>query len=126
LGGVEAVTLIRRVRTVHAVAVALAGADTRQVAVPVEGGHLTQRHPLLAVAAVEQTQLDPLGVLREQGEVRPLPVPHRAQRERRTRPHRGHATTAPASAGSWTPPSASRASCVDSSTLVPSAGTLAG
>jgi hypothetical protein len=45
LGGVEAVAPRRLVGAVDAVAVALSGADVRQVAVPVEGGALGQRVP---------------------------------------------------------------------------------
>jgi hypothetical protein len=45
LGGVEAVAPRRLVGALDAVAVALSGADVRQVAVPVEGGALGQRVP---------------------------------------------------------------------------------
>ena len=93
LRGVEAMAGARVVGPVDAVAVALAGADARQVDVPVERGALGDLDPLLDVVVVEQAQLDPLRVLGEQGEVGPVPVPARAQRERPARPdvsHRAH------------------------------------
>ena len=77
LGRVEAVAGARVVRAVHAVAVALAGADARQVDVPVERGALADLDPLLDVLVVEQAQLHPLRVLGEEREVRPVPVPER-------------------------------------------------
>ena len=46
-------------------------------------------------------RLDALGVLGEQREVGPLPVPRRAQRERGSRPH-VHPSSAPLRAGSTT------------------------
>ena len=59
-----------RVRAVHPVAVLLARADTRQVAVPDEAIHLGELNPrLAAIPAVEQAQLHPLGHLGEQGEL---------------------------------------------------------
>jgi hypothetical protein len=67
---------------VDAVAVALAGADAGEVAVPVEGVALVERDALLAVVA-EEAELDALGVLAEEREVRPLAVPGRAEGERR-------------------------------------------
>ena len=54
LGGVEAVPALGRVRAVDAAAVALPGPDSRQVAVPVEGGALRQRVALLAIVVVEE------------------------------------------------------------------------
>ena len=87
LAGVEAVALLGLVRAVDAVAVALAGADAGQVAVPVVGralDHLDARLDVLG--AVEQAQLDALGVLAEEAEVRPAAVPRRAERERAAGP----------------------------------------
>ncbi len=89
LGGVEPVPLLRRVRAVDAVAVALAGADPRHVAVPVPGGALGELDARLRVVAVEQAELDALGVLGEEREVRPVAVPRGAERERLSRPDRG-------------------------------------
>src|SRR5206468_3771351 len=108
LGRVEAMALIGRVRAVDAVAVALAGPDAGQVAVPVEGGALSDLGAFLGVA-LEQAQLDALGVLAEQREVRPLAVPRRAERERAAGPHlAAHPSTAPANGGRRTsPPSSS-------------------
>jgi hypothetical protein len=74
---------------VDAVAVALAGADAGEVAVPVEGVALLERDALLAVVA-EEAELDALGVLAEEREVRPLAVPGRAEGERRARPDLPH------------------------------------
>ena len=71
-----------RVRPVDAVAVALARADERQVAVPVERRALVQLDALLGAVLVEQAQLDARGVLGEDREVRAAAVPVRAERER--------------------------------------------
>ncbi len=76
-------------RTVDAVAVALPGLHRRQVAVPDEGVHLGELDPLLRellALAVDEAQLDPLGDLAEQGEVRAAPVEGRAQRVGRSGP----------------------------------------
>ena len=99
LGGIEAVALGRRVGAVHAEAVALAGADERQVRVPVERGPLAQLDALLGVVLVEQAQLDARGVLGEDREVRAAAVPVRPERERVAGPDLAgaHRTTAPAS-----------------------------
>jgi hypothetical protein len=51
---------------VDAEPVALPGADTGEVAVPVVGGALGQRDARLPVCVVEEAELDPLRVLREQ------------------------------------------------------------
>ena len=75
----------RVVRPVHAEAVALARPDSGDEAVPVVAGYVMQLDPRLAIA-VEQAQLDPLGVFREEREVRPLAVPRRTERERPSRP----------------------------------------
>jgi hypothetical protein len=89
---IEAVPLLRLVGPVHAIAVELAGAQLRQVAVPDEIGALAQRDALhLALAGLlEQAQLDLLGVAREQREIHPFAVPGRAERMRGTRPDLGH------------------------------------
>ena len=63
LDRVEAVALLGRVAAVHAVAVALAGADARQVAVPVVSRALDHVDALLGPVLGEQAQLDVLGVL---------------------------------------------------------------
>ena len=74
LGRVAALPGGRVVGPVHPVAVALAGADAGQVAVPDEPVHLAQVDPALVAVVVEQAQLDPLGYLGEQREVGPGPV----------------------------------------------------
>ena len=86
LGGVEAVTLLGRPGTVDAVAVALPGPDPRQVAVPVERRALRQLVAGLAIVLVEEAELDLLGVLGEEREVRALAVPPRAKRKQLPRP----------------------------------------
>ena len=64
LGRVEAMSGLRLPRTIDPIAVALAGTDARQIAVPDVGGHLAQRHALLVLpVVVEQAELDPGGVL---------------------------------------------------------------
>ncbi len=78
---VEAVPALRVVGPMDAVAVALAGTDTGQIAVPVERGALDDLDALLVVVGVVQAQLHALGVLAEDAEVRALAVPCRAQRE---------------------------------------------
>ena len=71
---------------VHAVAVALAGLDVGQEAVPDERVHLRQGDPGLGVIRVEKAQLDTLGDLAEQREVRAGAVVGGAQRIRLTAP----------------------------------------
>ena len=68
-------SLLRRVRAVHAVAVDLAGTHARHVAVPDLVAVFGQLDALgLGLAAViEQAELDLGGVRREEGEVDPLP-----------------------------------------------------
>src|SRR5215212_5467483 len=78
------------VRAADAVGVALAGSDTGQVAVPVERRALAERVAILAPGVVEEAELDAVGVLREEREVGPVPVPRRAERERPARPQRAH------------------------------------
>ena len=70
----------------HAVAVVLARPDARQVAVPAERRALLHLDPLLRTLLVEQAELDAVGVLGEHGEVRAVPVPFRAERERLSGP----------------------------------------
>jgi hypothetical protein len=86
LVGVEAPPLLRGPRPVHPVRVPPAGADLRQVAVPVERRPLGQRDARLVVVLVEEAELDVHGVLREQREVRPLAVPGRPEGEGAPRP----------------------------------------
>src|SRR5439155_5085319 len=113
LGRVEAVAVLRLVGPVHAIAVARPRADAGQEAVPVQRRALAQVDPRLVVVAVEEAQLHALGVLREQREVGPVPVPGRAEGEGLARPDRAHLSSAPASGGSVTDPSHSSApSCV--------------
>jgi hypothetical protein len=66
-------------RAVHPVAVALSWDDVRQVAVPDEGVLLVQFDATFGAGVVEQTQLDLLGDLREDREIRPGPVVRGAQ-----------------------------------------------
>src|SRR6478735_9002406 len=90
LRGVEALAGVRVVRAVHAVPVALPWPDAGQVAVPVERRALLDVDPLLVPVPVVQAELDALGVLREEREVRALAVPLRPERERLTGPHGSH------------------------------------
>ena len=83
---VEAPAGLRIVGAVDAVAVTLAGADPREVAVPVERGALAELDAFLDAALAEEAQLDALRVLREQGEVRPVAIPLRTEREGLPRP----------------------------------------
>ena len=81
LGRVAAEAALGLVGAVDAEAVALAGPDAVDVAVPAEVGVLGE---LVgggrAALEVEEHQLDPLGVLAEEREVGPLAVPGRAER----------------------------------------------
>ena len=70
LARVAAVAVLRVVGAVHPEAVALARADAGQVAVPDEAVDLGQVDAGLGAVVVDQAQLDPLGDLGEQGEVR--------------------------------------------------------
>src|SRR4029079_8786138 len=83
---VAAQALVRVVRAVHPVAVTLARLDVGQIAVPHVRLHLRHGAPGLAALVVEETQLDLLGDLAEQCEVRPCPVIGGAQRVRLARP----------------------------------------
>ena len=72
---------------IYAVPVPLAGADPGQVTVPDEMVHLMQVDPAFLAVVVEQAQLNPVGYLGEQGEVRPGSVICGTQRVTVTRPH---------------------------------------
>ena len=69
-----------------AVAVALSGADARQVTVPVVPRSLRQLVPQLEPVVAEEAELDLLGMLREEREARSVTVPRRTERERTTGP----------------------------------------
>ena len=69
-----------------AVAVALAGADTGQVAVPVVPRSLRQLVPKLEPVVAEEAELDALGMLGEEREAGSCTVPRRTERERTTGP----------------------------------------
>src|ERR1039457_3333787 len=99
---VEAKSVFRLVGAVDAVAVALSRTNARQIDVPVVRGLVLDRDPGLVVILVEQAQLDALGALGEQREVRALAVPARAERKRLSTPDERHLTSAPASGGSST------------------------
>ena len=88
---VEPVAALGFIGPVDAVAVQLAWAQVRQVAVPDLVRVLGQRHPrrLAPTAGIEKAQLDPLGVHREQREVDAAAVPVGAERIRRAGPHAG-------------------------------------
>ena len=89
---VEAVPLLGLVGAVHAVAVELPRPRLRKVAVPDEIGALAKRDALRLAPSrlVEEAELDPLGVAREEGEVHALAVPRRPERMRRSLPQLGH------------------------------------
>jgi len=71
---------------VHAVAVALAGLDPRQIAVPVRSAALDQLHAAFAAVGLEQTELDALGHVARDREAGAEPVESRTQRQRLARP----------------------------------------
>jgi hypothetical protein len=106
------------VRTVDAVPVSPTRLDAGEVAMPVVRGHRAQLHLRLAVA-VEEAQHDALGVLGEDGEVRPFAVPRRPEREGVTRPDRHPVENStcrlPKSATSVAPPRRSRSTFASSS-----------
>ena len=80
---------VRRVpRAVHAIAVTLAGPDVGHVAVPAEGIDLAKKDPCLHPVVVEETQLDGLSDLGEEGEVGARSVVGGAERRRLTGPRR--------------------------------------
>jgi hypothetical protein len=79
-------------RTVHPIPVGLAGPGIGEVGVPDLIPPLYQRDPLgfgLILGSIEQAELDPGPVLREEREVRPLPVPGCAEGTRLSRPDSG-------------------------------------
>ena len=80
LVGVAAPTAMRFPGSVHAVAVPLARADARQVAMPGVAGHLGQLDACLAADVVEEAELDALGNPREDAEVGAQAVERGAQR----------------------------------------------
>ena len=86
LVGVEPVPLLRLVRPVRAIAVNEAGVRVRQVAVPHFVRPLRQEPPLQLAPplAVEDAQLHRGRVRGEDGEVHPVPVGGRAEREGRS------------------------------------------
>src|SRR6185503_14548491 len=88
LCGIEPVSRARIPGAVHPVAVALARADAGQVGVPDVRRLLCDGDALLAALVVEQAELHALGVLAVEGEVRPVPVPGRAEGERPPGPDR--------------------------------------
>jgi hypothetical protein len=78
---------VRRVATVDAVAVALAGTDVRDVPVPDKVGTFDERMcRQLGPTLVEQHQVDGLGALREDREIGAGAVPCRAEGRVGTRP----------------------------------------
>jgi hypothetical protein len=88
LGRIAPQAVLRVVRAVDAVAVTLPVADPRQEAVPHVAVDLGHVQPLFRGAAlVEQAQLDSLGYLGKQREVRPDAVVGGAERIRPARPH---------------------------------------
>ena len=102
LVGVAALALVGVPRAVDAVAVALAGLHGRDVAVPDVGVDLGDLEPRLGEGAevvgvgVEQAQLDALGDLAEQGEVRAGAVEGGTQGVGSAGPGLGHALKLPA------------------------------
>ncbi len=79
--GVEAVPLVRPIRAVDPVPVALPRPEVRKVGVPYEVGLLDHAHaPLVPAFVVEEAQLDLAGVLGEDREVDTGPIPRRTQR----------------------------------------------
>ena len=99
LRGIEAMAGGGLPATRDPVAVALPRPDAGHVDVPVVRRPLADLDPLLAVLVVEQAELDAVGVLAEEREVRSAPVPGRAEWERPAGPgratHRGTVATGP-------------------------------
>src|SRR4029078_2112101 len=91
---IEAMALLRLIRTVHAIAVELAGPRFGQVAMTDVIGLLAQRDALQLAppAIIEQAQLDAFRMLREQREVDALAVPRRTLRKGFTGPDGGDRT----------------------------------
>ena len=119
LAGVASVARRRIPRAVHPEAVALARGDRRQVGVPDVAVDLVEVDPFLGAVLGDQAQLDLLGDLGEQREVRARAVVGGAERIRSTGPHRrrGHQSTLSAAAAGcaavttsrWRPRSGARA-----------------
>src|SRR5437660_1371623 len=65
----------------------VAGSEPRHIAVPVEKRVLGHLDPALVPDLVEEAELDALGVLREEREVRAAAVPGWAEREGTSGPH---------------------------------------
>ena len=89
LVGVEPIAEVRRKRAVHPIPIQLAGMDVRQVAVPDHVGLLGQRDGErfdLGVHRVEEAQLHPRGMFREDREIDAHAVPCRTKRIRSARP----------------------------------------
>ncbi len=89
---VEALALLGLVGAVDAVAVELAGFQSRHVAVPDEVGALAQLQPrdFAPAGLVEEAELDALGMAREEREVDALVVPGGAERIGGARPELEH------------------------------------
>ncbi len=79
LGGIEAVSLLRRPWAVHAVAVALARRQVRKI--PMPDVIRTRRQVIAALVPflIEKTELHALSMLRKKRKVDPLSIPGRAQ-----------------------------------------------
>ena len=91
LGGIEAEPALGLVRPVHTVAVELARSQIGDEAMPDEIGSLAEHDPFslgASVRSVEETDIDASGVLAEEGEVYPGPVPRRAQGVGSSRPEK--------------------------------------
>ena len=88
LVGIEAMAALGVVGSMDAVAVELSGTRIREIAVPGLIGVFGKRNAvkLSPPAGIEEAELDLLGVLGEEREVHPPPVPGRAARIRLTRP----------------------------------------
>ena len=86
LGGIAALALARKPRTVDPIAVALAGLDPGQVAVPHRAGSLGQEDARLDVVRVEETELDGVGDVARHREAGAEPVERRPQGEGLPRP----------------------------------------
>ena len=77
------------VRAVDPIPVTLPWSDAGQVRVPGKGVDLFERQPVLRALLVEEAQLDLLGDLAEQGEVRAIAVERRAKGVRAAGPALG-------------------------------------
>ena len=86
LGGIAALALARKPRTVDPIAVALAGLDPGQVAVPHRARSLGQEDARLHVVRVEETELDGVGDVARHREAGAEPVERRPQGEGLPRP----------------------------------------